>query len=82
MQLVVFILTKLLRSSMLLAESAIVLSSSKLHIDSLPVVTKISFIKILKKSGSKFDLCGTPWFREPYMLKYPLNFTDCFLSVK
>ena len=58
MHLVLFILTNLLSSSILLAETAIVLSSGKSHNDLLLIISKMSFIKILKKSGPRIYSCG------------------------
>ena len=55
MHLVVFILTNSLSSSILLAETVIVLSSAKLHKDLVLIIRKTSFIKILKKSGPRID---------------------------
>ena len=60
MHFIVFIFTNSLSSSILLAEAVIVLSSAKLHKDLLLVVRKISFIKILKKSGPRIEPGGTP----------------------
>ena len=54
---------------MLLAEIVIVLSSAKLHKDPLLYIRRMSFAKTSKKRGPKIDPCGTPWFREPYLLK-------------
>ena len=82
MHLVVLILTNILRSSILLAEIVMVLSSAKLHKDPLLIMKKTSVIRILKKNGPRIDPCGTPWFGVPHLQKYPLNFTDCFLSVR
>ena len=80
MHFIVFIFTNSLSSSILLAETVIVLLSAKLHKDLLLVVRKISFIKILKKSGRRIEPGGTPWFREPHVLMDQPSFTDYFLS--
>ena len=55
MHLLVFILTNSLSSSILLAETVIVLSSAKFHKNKEDIV-----FKNIEESGPRIDPCGTP----------------------
>ena len=69
MHLVVFVGTNLHTSSKLLAGTVIVLSSANLHKDPMSIIKRMSFLKILKNGESRIYPSGTPWPKEPYVLK-------------